>query len=276
MEFPALFYSLVFLFGLALGSFLNVVIYRRGGGSLRGRSRCLSCGKNLTPAMLVPVLSYAIQRGHCAYCGARVSLQYPLVELAMGGALLLVAMNHGLADQPLALNVVVKVILDAVAFGALIAIVVYDFRHKIIPDRFSAVFAASGFLLLALALYERGLYTDSTTLLPFVPWWADLLAGPALALPFALLWYFSGGRAMGFGDAKLSWGIGWYLGFTKGFTALVFSFWIAFLPSLALLLLSHRRFTMKSEVPFGPFLVLGTILVYITGWDITNWTMLEI
>ena len=88
MEFPYIefFYlTCVFVLGTAVGSFLNVLIYRLGSGAgLSGRSRCLSCGKTLTARMLIPILSFVFQHGRCAHCEARISWQYPLVEIAAG------------------------------------------------------------------------------------------------------------------------------------------------------------------------------------------------
>ena len=150
---------------------------------------------------------------------------------------------------------------------------VYDIKHKIIPDPFALSFA----LLAGVELYLRSYWgLLDIPYIPFlnsVPSWIDFAAGPLIALPFALLWLLSAGRAMGLGDAKLTWGMGWFLGFSGGVTAAIFAFWIAFIPSLILLLLPAKRFTMKSEIPFGPFLLLGTLLVYAYGFDILRWSL---
>ena len=101
----------------------------------------------------------------------------------------------------------------------------------------------------------------------------DLLAAPILWLPFALLWFVSRGTWMGYGDAKLAWGIGWFLGLFGGISAVMLSFWIGAVISLILLGLKKllenklsflpKTFTIKSEVPFAPFLVVGTLLVFL-------------
>ena len=274
MELIAIcFWVIAFLFGVIMGSFLNVVIYRLGSGvGFGGRSKCLSCGKTLRPMMLIPVLSYVLQRGRCAFCKARISCQYPIVELLSGGAAVLALwVNHVslLTFAPLPLSLA---FIDAVIWMTLLLIMVYDLKHQIIPDRLSLLFA----LLAGLSLAIK--YTYGLVALPYipifdsVPKWIDIAAGPLLFLPFATLWYLSAGRAMGLGDAKLSWGIGWFLGISGGITALVFAFWIAFFPSLFLLFVRGKHFTMKSEIPFAPFLILGTLVVYAFHFDLLQWT----
>jgi leader peptidase (prepilin peptidase)/N-methyltransferase len=77
---------------------------------------------------------------------------------------------------------------------------------------------------------------------------------------------------MGLGDAKLAWGIGWFLGLGGAVSAVIFSFWIAFIPSVFLLFWRSKRFTMKSEIPFAPFLIIGTFVAYTFGVNILSWT----
>ncbi len=273
--YPWLLGALVFVLGTIIGSFLNVLIFRVGSGAgIFGRSKCLSCGRVLAPMMLIPLFSYLFQRGRCAYCGARLSAQYPMVEFMTGLLFLLVWRVYPFDLTATDFPEILLFLLDAAAWSTLLTIIVYDLKHKIILDRFSAVFA----LLAGAALFLKwqfavvvpkflsifGVYTS---------FMLDIAAGPLLMLPFALLWYFSGGRAMGLGDAKLAWGLGWFLGFSGGITAAVFAFWTAFLPSLFLLLLPRKRFTMKSEIPFAPFLVLGALIVYVWGIDILEWAL---
>lgn len=264
--------AIAFLFGAIIGSFLNVVIFRfHSGVGVTGRSQCLSCGKTLTARELIPILSFLFQRGRCRNCRTRLSWQYPLVEFSTGVLFALAAYVAGLdllAPDPLA---IVAFAIDAAAFAALVLLSVYDIRHKIIPDRFVALFigvAAVKFTAFAFVpgLAEHLSYAAGHGLL------YDLAAGPLLALPFALLWYFSEGRMMGLGDAKLMLGMGLFLGMGEGLSAVVLAFWLGALPSILLLCLPGKRFTMKSELPFGPFLVLGTVLSYAYSVDMFLWT----
>jgi leader peptidase (prepilin peptidase) / N-methyltransferase len=202
-------------------------------------------------------------------------LQYPLVEALLGVLYVVVLLVHGLDPLRATFFDWMQVFLDALVWTVLLAIVVYDLKHKIIPDSFSLTFALLSGTILLLEMTTGTLGNSPVAFLSSgsFPWWADIVAGPLLALPFALLWYFSKGRAMGLGDAKLAWGLGWFLGLAGGFTAVVFSFWIAFFPSLFLLLVPGKKFGMKSEIPFAPFLVLGTLAIYITGLNLLSWTL---
>jgi leader peptidase (prepilin peptidase)/N-methyltransferase len=271
--FVPLTFIFIFILGTIIGSFLNVVIYRLGSGfGFSGRSKCLSCGKTLRASMLVPLLSYLAQRGRCAYCRTKISPQYPLVEFATGMLFVMVLLVNDPSAVFSGMHTFVLFFLDLLVFSVLIAVTVYDLKHKIIPDRLALLFAFFAGLALLLKLRFGILPESYIPIFDVVPTWIDLAAGPLLAFPFAALWFFSGGRAMGLGDAKLAWGIGWFLGFAKGFSAIILSFWIAFIPSLILLLLPRKSFTMKSEIPFAPYLVLGTFVACYFGVDLLNWT----
>ena len=266
---------MVFVFGVTVGSFLNVLIFRlRSGTTIRGRSKCLSCAKPLRSKHLIPLFSYLVQRGRCAFCGVKISLQYPAVEAMLGALYVAVFLVHDFNPLTTTLRDVILILLDGAAWTVLLAIVVYDIRHKIIPDSFSLLLAViAGVSLFARWQFDMlNVYVLPVLELGTLPAWIDLAAGPLLFLPFALLWYFSGGRAMGLGDAKLVWGLGWFLGFPYGLTGVVFAFWIAFIPSLFLLLSPTKHFTMKSEIPFAPFLVLGALVVYLLQVNILTWT----
>lgn len=266
-------FVLSFIFGTIIGSFLNVVIYRFGSGAgLRGRSKCLVCGKTLRAHMLIPVFSFLFQRGRCAYCGARISRQYPIVELLTGALFTLALSVNTLEFSAFTMHGVILFALDTIVWSTLLLVTVYDLKHKIIPDRLSLLFALVAGTSLVAKLAWGILPEQYLPIFDAVPKWIDIAAAPLIAAPFALLWFLSHGRAMGLGDAKLSWGIGWFLGFAGGISAVVLAFWIAFFPSLFLLLLRGKRFTMKSEIPFAPFLVLGTLVVYAFGVDLLSWT----
>src|SRR3989344_4669887 len=126
--------ALIFgIFGLIVGSFLNVVILRRGARALSGRSACMSCGRQLLWHDMVPFVSWLALRGRCRGCGSGISLQYPLVEAAT--AILFAAI--GAAPH---LDIAHKIIFCIIA-ALLICITVYDLRHTIIPDGWAYSFA---------------------------------------------------------------------------------------------------------------------------------------
>ncbi len=245
---------LLFCFGLIVGSFLNVVILRLGAKSKGGRSFCLSCGKTLRWYELVPILSFLHLRGRCRHCSSRISLQYPLVELLTGLVFAAVFWKESFS---------LLLLFSLVLWSLLIAIAVYDLRHKIIPHLL--IYPAISLSFLHLLYTYFVLHTASP-----LDFWGGLL----LPLPFALIWFATGGRAMGLGDAKLLVIFSWYLGFAHGLSALVIGFWFG--AGLALLLLSLRlkRLTMKTELPLAPFLIVGLLVVYLTGVDVTGLTLL--
>lgn len=258
------------LFGLILGSFANVVILRYGKESIGGRSRCPACGKELSWLDLIPLVSYLALGGKCRACKERISLQYPLVEACTGGLFFLVGISN--------IALPLRLLAIAILFF-LLCILVYDLRHMLIPDRWSYAFSA---LALVYGIYAA--FLADTSLL------FALLAGPLIALPLGALWFFSHGAWMGLGDVKIAFGIGWLLGIVHGFTVLSLSFVIGAIVGVCVLLPlpwyarmlakvgitrfheGTNGFTMHSEVPFGPFLILALCIVWLPalyGYDIT-------
>ncbi len=260
--------TIIFIFGLMIGSFLNVVILRMGSGrTLGGRSKCMSCGKVLKWYMLIPIVSFLFLRGRCAYCKSKLSLQYPIIEAATGLLVLMAAMHYGISVFSYEPITVARFVVDAVALATLVVISAYDLRHKIIPDQLSLTFAISGLLALGLRAYA-GVFPSLMPIFVDVPKWLDLAAAPLLSLPIAAIWYFSKGRAMGLGDAKLIWGAAWFLGMLGGLSSIIFAFWFASIPSIIILL--SRKGNMHTEVPFGPFIAIAVIVTYFFNWNILD------
>ncbi len=249
--------------GLIVGSFLNVCIVRYGTGkTLGGRSACPTCNHALVVRDLIPVFSWVTSFGRCRYCGSAVSPQYPIVEALTGCVFLAIGLAPlSVLEQVLALTLV----------SLLIAITVYDIRHTIIPDPWVYAASVCAFML-GLSLYgvESFLFVS--------------VGGLLAALPLFVLWLVSEGRWMGFGDVKLALPLGFVLGPMLGFIGTFFAFVIGAVVGLALLfsvspqfarflsfvtptrraLLARSRFTMKSEVPFGPFLTASFLFLWLT------------
>ena len=131
-------------------------------------------------------------------------------------------------------------------FSLLVVIAVYDLRHKIIPDSLSFTFCLLAFLSLFFSFNH-------------IPTFLQFLSGPLIAFPFAFFWLVSAGKWMGLGDAL---GIGWLLGLSLGFSALVFAFWLGAIVGVSLIIFS-KKYGLKSEIPFAPYLILGTFLAFI-------------
>lgn len=271
----------LFIFGAILGSGLNALAWRleHAQNWTWERSACPQCGHKLAWWELIPLASFTLLGRRCSSCGKKISWQYPLAEIAAGGLLVLSYVTFG---------AIVGAVVAAVASIILLFIYIYDARTMLIPDPAVWSFNALAFLTLFLnPAYD--LLNPSGS--PFMmPDWLALAAGPLVALPLLLIWLGSRGRSMGFGDVKLTLGIGWMLGVSAGFTALTFAFWIGAVVSLGILgaqklwkkfsLNTDAGHTMKSAeqrssgaeelslhsaVPFGPFLVLGWLTVFFSN-----------
>lgn len=249
---------LFFILGAVVGSFLNVVSLRFNTGApiALGRSECFSCGQKLKWYELVPILSFLILRGKCGTCKTAISWQYLLVELLTA---ILFSVVVWVYYPFYGLSELLVIGYWLLVFSLLIVIAVYDFRHKIIPNLFSYSFIALS--LIALFLPARG-----------EAFAYNLLAGPLLFSFFFLLWFISKGSWMGFGDVKLSLGIGWFLGLVEGVNAVVFSFWIGAIAGLIWIGINRLRGKtgagLKSQIPFGPFLILGLLIEFFLHIDL--------
>lgn len=253
---------LAFIFGTIIGSFLNVVSLRfKTGMGIGGRSKCMSCGKELKWLELIPLLSFFIQRGSCKKCKSKISWQYPLIEFLAGSLFVLLFLTF----PPTTYEMGIATAIQIIAACLLIVIVVYDVKHKIIPDSF--VYTHSALALLYLFVGGNTLF--------HMPTFEALIAGPLLAVPFALLWVVSKGTWMGLGDAKLVLGIGWFLGINAGINAIVLAFWIGAVVSVIWLFATYRQFKPRMEIPFGPYLIIGMYLVMIFGVQVMDIGMLR-
>ena len=250
---------LILVFGFSVGSFLNVVI-RRGirGESLLGRSHCESCGRVLTARELVPILSFFIQRGKCLGCGGKFSIEHPLVEFAT--ALLFAASAILFLPADLAeftLRGAVVFILILVGISAAIVVFVVDLKEKIIPDSAFFVLFLLGISALFLRRFPDEFFVgDLRESAAFI----DVFSAILFSSFFACLWFFSRGTWMGFGDAKLVLAVSLILGWSASLAAFLFSFWIG--GAAGGVLLAFRRSTMKSTIPFGPFILFGSVVAY--------------
>ncbi len=243
------------LFGLAVGSFLNVVIYRvpRKESVVRPRSHCPNCGTQLAERDNIPVVSWLLLRGKCRTCDEPISSRYPLVELLTGVLFASVGLRFGL-------DWVVPAYL--VFFASLIAITFIDLEHYIIPNRivYPTIFISIPLLVLAAALQDE---------------WGNLeraLIGAVAAWGFLLIVHLISPRGMGFGDVRLSFVLGLFLGWLDlrhVFLGLFLGFLFGSVSGLALMAL--RRRGRKDHIPFGPFLAAGSVVAVLFGSSILSW-----
>ncbi len=262
MEFLNL--GLIFIFGTIIGSFLNVVIYRLGTGFSihKGRSRCFSCNKTLAWYELIPIVSFVLQKGRCRVCQAQLSLQYPLVEVFTGILFIFSAYSTSFNIFQTSAQTLAIFIFYAAISSFLVVLFVYDVKHKILPSLVLYSFVAISFVH-TLFLFVG----NERTLL-------DVFSSLILAAPIFILWLISKGKWIGFADGVLFLGVGFLLGFVLGVQAFLFAFWIGAIVALILTYISPRRFGFKSEIPFGPFIILSTLFFLYTQSDILGVSLL--
>jgi leader peptidase (prepilin peptidase)/N-methyltransferase len=258
-----LIYFLIFVFGLIIGSFLNSVIYRLSikKDFLFGKSQCPNCNHVLSWYDLIPLASFLILKGKCRYCKNPISIQYPLVEFITGALFVLLTWQSIDLLASNALFGFLRLCFLLLISCFLIIIFVYDFKHYIIPDKiiFPAILIIGSWYLLASIAFD--FYTKN-----------NMLNGIYSALGASLFFLFivlvSRGKWMGMGDVKLAFFMGLFLGFPKIITALFLAFFIGAV--IGVILIFSGKKNLKSEIPFGPFLVVGTFLTLFFEHEIIN------
>ena len=238
---------LIGLVGAAIGSFLNVVIYRLplGESIVSPGSRCPSCERPLAPWENIPVVSWLILRGRCRTCGTKISPQYPLVELLTAAAFAGVALTRGV-DEDLWLQ------LPFVAM--LVAVAGIDLEHKIIPNKI--VLPAAIYAVAVAAVVERS----------HLP---ELLIAGAAAFTFLLVAALAYPAGMGMGDVKLAGVMGLYLGLSV-IPAMLVAFLAGSVVGIGIMAKHGTAEGRKRGVPFGPFLALGGIVALLCGPELID------
>lgn len=269
-----LWYQLVVagLLGAVLASFMNVVAYRmHTNASINGRSRCFSCGHTLTWYELIPIVSYCLQTGRCRSCRAHIAWRDVLVEVFTAAVFIYLYITS---------MTIIYFFLAAALALVMLGIILYDVEHMIIPNEFVLVIVGIVTTILGLQWYQG---------LILVPLWVHLLSALGSFAVYAGLWLVSSGRWIGLGDAKLALPLGALLSPTAAFSMIVLSFWVGAIIALSLLTVGFvRRYwrnrayartgvanqvgylTMKSEIPFAPFLIIAFSLAYFLEADVLS------
>lgn len=254
----------VFLLGTAVGSFINVYVLRTLAGEdyVRGRSRCDTCRRPLVWYEMVPLLSFLALRGRCRTCQAEIDVMHPVVELLTGALFvwwwLIGAAFFQLSQQPL--DVIQPVFWLGVGL-LLLLITVIDLRAMIIPDWTILTLAgwALGYRMLLSAL---GVYRQADL--------AMSLFGAQLVMGFfLLLWLLTRKRGLGFGDVKLVFPLGLLVGWPKVLVSTFLAFILGAVVGVLLILSGRAKF--GRPLPFGPFLVAGTVLALLWGDSLLAW-----
>jgi leader peptidase (prepilin peptidase) / N-methyltransferase len=241
-----------FVFGLVIGSFLNVCIHRLPAGQsiVHPRSSCPGCGHLIRPYDNIPVLSYLLLGGRCRDCGARISPRYPLVELLSGGFAAMTVTRFGPGWEGVVMFLLI---------AAFLVITFIDIDHRIIPD----VISLPGIGIGLAASFAPGMITPLEAVIGMLVGGGSLFL---VAWGYELLTHREG---MGGGDIKLLAMIGAFMGW-KGvlFTIFVASL-TGTLAGVALML--RQRGGLKLAVPFGPFLAIGAIAYLFIGPETLAW-----
>jgi len=260
---PAVIGALIFFLGLALGSFSNCLVYRLNEGkSLRGRSYCPKCKKQLLWHDNIPLASFIFLKGKCRFCHSPIGVHYPLVELSTG-VLSLIVYRFSITNQisnfasppPRWPNGLLEGVFYLLITWALIAIFLSDLKYRTIPDQI--VYPA---MALVIILHLRGVSPPSAGPLHLG---GVLLSGLGAALFFGLLVLVTRGKGMGLGDVKLAGLMGLFLGFPQIVVALYLAFLTGATVGVILILLGKKKF--RSQISFGPFLVVVTFIAWFWG-----------
>jgi prepilin signal peptidase PulO-like enzyme (type II secretory pathway) len=250
---------IVFIIGLCVGSFLNVVVFRthKGEDLVKGRSKCQSCSMPLKARDLIPVVSYIALRARCRGCKTAISWQYPLVEVATGMLFVLMVFRipMGMTENLGLQRSLVLIFRDWVFVSYLALIFVYDLRHMLILDRFTLpaiVFAIIVNLWLGIIS---------------VP--SLLIGGVVLGGFFWLQFALSKGKWVGGGDIRLGVLMGVMLGLEQGLVALFLAYVLGAIISVGLLVAG--KVNRNAAIPFGTFLTVATIITMFAGEMILDW-----
>ncbi len=250
---PVLIYCIVVAacLGLVMGSFLNCAAWRivRGESFLKGRSKCPTCGHTLSAGELIPVISYVIRRGRCKSCGSRISVRYPLTEIAFACITVLCLLRFDLS---------VLALRNYIFLCCLFLLTLTDIDDMIIPDGCHIV------SIVAWAAAEPFLFTG----------WADVgfsvlsavIYGGGLLVISLVMDRVLGRDSMGGGDIKLFAVTGLYLGIIGTLFALLF----ACAAGLVFRAVTNRG-EREKEFPFGPWIALGAAVVLLYGEPLIRW-----
>jgi len=244
---------IIFIAGLIFGSFLNVVIYRMSelNTIFLTRSHCVHCKKLIKWYDLIPLISFILLKTKCRNCSGKISWQYPLVEFFSATSFLLVYLMFGLTVSGYFLLFISCL---------LIIVFVYDLKHLIIPDEIvwpGIIISLIFYVVYSIVKSDYHIIMDSLT-------------GGLLGASFiGLLVLATRGKGMGIGDIKLCLLLGLVLGYPLVIVCLFFAFVIGSFVGICLIILKSK--TLKDEIAFGPYLIIGFYISLFYGPNVINW-----
>lgn len=260
---------MIFVLGLCLGSFVNMLVYRTAEKygleikkfkvKSKNRSFCDFCGKQLHWYENIPVVSWILQKGKSRCCHKKLSVLYPIVELITGGLMVLVFTKFNLLSGNFSLSIEIMQLFWLVIVVTLIVfLTVFDFKYMILPDFAVVTLIVISFL---------GVVFDEPNIIPY-------LISAIVSSGFLLILYLiTKKRGIGFGDVKLAVFMGLFLGWPKIIIALYIAFIVGAIVGIIGIL--FKKITKKSKIAFGPFLILGTIVAWIWGSQILDLSVFQ-
>ena len=263
---------MIFVLVLCLGSFVNMLVYRtavkyelispplprlRKGES---RSFCDYCGKQLHWYENIPVISWFLQKGKSKCCHKKLPVQYPIVELITGGLMVLVFNKFNLLSGrfplPIELMQLFWLLLIVIL---LVFLTVFDFKYMILPDFAVITLITVSFL---------GVIFDEPNIIPYL---VSAIVGSGFLL---ILYLITKKKGIGFGDVKLAIFMGLFLGWPK----IILAMYIAFITGavIGVIGIFLKKINKKSQIAFGPFLILGTVIAWLWGKQILSLSVFQI
>ncbi len=276
------FLMVIFILGLCCGSFVNMLVYRTAIAygllkvkknpkyvevkksntllkSLGGRSFCDYCGQQLKWYENIPVVSWIIQGGKTRCCHKKLSLLYPIVEITVALLFLIFNFQNPIFNEFINSQIVIQFLFGLIIIVFLVFSTVFDLKYMILPD-FSTVFLLISVLITQLMKWNTvGSY--------------GLAAVGSFGF-LEILYLITKGRGMGFGDVKLALFMGLFLGYPKILIAMYVAFIFGALVGLFLMVI--KKINKKTMIPFGPFLIFGTMLAWFWGEKILKWSVFHI
>ena len=246
-------YAFIFIFGVCVGSFLNVCIYRlpKNEGLIKRNSHCMTCGEEIKHRDLIPIISWCILRGKCRNCGARISPRYTVVEALNGVLWLATALYFDIVAYP------IYIILNCLMISALVVIFFMDWDTQLI-NTWVVVF-------IAVLAIPRIIFCDAPENLELS---SHIIGIFAASVPLMIVTLISHEKAMGWGDVILMAAGGLYLGVKGILVALAIALITGSIGGII-----QKHFSGSSKFAFGPYLSLGIFIALFFGTSLGDWYM---
>lgn len=245
---------IIFILGLGIGSFLNVVLFRMTTEKRfwNGRSECMYCQHKLTWYELIPVVSYLAQRGRCRNCQKALSIQYPLVELITAilfTAYIYLTIPNIILIYSLTWLQIIEFIIILTLITQLIIVFVYDFQHQLIPTIQLRTIQILGLIYFGLEYYSIRIIPDS------------LITALACTFITWFLYFITKKQGIGWGDVELFLGLGLFVPLMWAIPFFFGSFIIGTIWGVSLMIMNHNS-SLKQKIAFGPSIILSFIIVF--------------